>query len=305
MNKYFFFFLFLLNLYSQKESPFEDLNFIEISSGSNNKTYKLELEKLTHSKGSGIERIKKEILEASKNRDFKKVIVLLKQQIKIEGESTDLLFQLGGINGILAYKKKNFLSIVYLNEMMRSFSKSLDLDPNHIPTLEAYIEVLYSVPVIFGGDKKKAIKLAERLINISKISGYLSMARLHFNSGNNEMLNYYLNDFFKELSNLYISEIENLKNFFFKKSNSFPIKISQITSYYKKEVNSGLCSIDFYLNGSNFKNNLYSLEWIYYLKSKLLLLNGNYDDSIRFTKLSLEINPDFQLSKKLLRKLYN
>lgn len=108
MNNYFFFLLIFLNLYSQKESPFEDLNFIKNFSGSNNKVYKLELEKLTINQTSEIERIKKEILLASKYRDFKKIIDLLNQQIKIEGESPDLLYQLGGTNGILAYKKKLF-----------------------------------------------------------------------------------------------------------------------------------------------------------------------------------------------------
>ena len=37
-------------------------------------------------------------------------------------------------------KKK--LSIIYLNEMLKSFSKALDLDPDHVPTLEAYIDAL-------------------------------------------------------------------------------------------------------------------------------------------------------------------
>ena len=32
-------------------------------------------------------------------------------------------------------------------------------------------------------------------------------------------------------------------------------------------------------------------------KVKTFVIEWNYDDSIRFTKLSLEINPDFQLSK--------
>ncbi len=304
MNNYFFFFLIVLNLYSQKESPFDDLNFIKILSDTNIKTYKLELNELRNNKLSELERIKKEILIASNFRDFKKVITLLKKQIEIEGESPDLLYQLGGTNGILAYKKKNFLSIIYLNEMMKSFSKSLELDPNHIPTLEAYIDALHNVPAIFGGDKNKAIKLAERLIKTSRLNGYLSMARLYFNSENKEMFNFHLDYFFKELSKLSICENENSKTLFFKNSNNFPIKISQITSYFEKEVDSGLCAVDFYLQGSNFKNNLYSLEWIYYLKSRLLLLNGNYDDSIRFMKVSLDINPDFELSRKFL-KLYN
>jgi len=302
LNNYFFFFLIFLNLYSQKESPFENLNFIKIISDKNNEIYKQELHKLRTDEASELDVIKKEILVASKFRDLEKVILLLNRQIEIEGESPDLLYQLGGTNGILASQKKNFFSIIYLNEMLKSFSKALDLDADHVPTLEAYIDALYSVPKILGGDKKKAIKLAERLNQISKINGNLSMAMIYFKNENNEMFSIHLNIFFDELSNLSICERENLKNYFSKKSNNFPIKISQITSFFGKEIESGLCALNFYMESSNFKKNLYSLEWIYYLKSKLTFLNGNREESIRLIKLSLDLNPDFELSKTFLKK---
>ncbi len=303
MNKYFFFFLIFLNLYSQKESPFENLNFINIISDNNYEIYKQELDKLRTNDASEIDIIKKEIFVATKFRDLKKVIKLLNRQIEIEGESPDLLYQLGGTNGILASQKKNFFSIIYLNEMLNSFTKALNLDPYHIPTLEAYIDALYSVPKILGGDKKKAIKLAERLSEISKIHGYLSMAMIYFKSGNNEISNFYLNIFFEELSSLSICGSENSKKFFSKKANNFPIKISQITSFFGKEVDLGLCALNFYMDSSNFKKNLYSLEWIYYLKSKLTFLNGNREESIRLIKLSLDLNPEFELSKTFLKKI--
>ena len=303
MHKYFFFFLVVLNLYSQNESPFENLSFIKIISDQNNDVYKKELDELkSENEASEIVTIKKEISVASKFRDLKKVILLLNRQIEIEGESSDLLYQLGGTYGILASKKKNFSSIIYLNEMLKSFSKALELEPNHIPTLEAYVDALYSVPKILGGDKKKAMKLAERLYKLSKIDGLLSMAMIYFKNENNEMFNNFINDFFEELSYVSICEIENSKNFFSQKSNNFPIKISQITSFFGKEVDSGLCALNFYINNSNFKNNLYSLEWIYFLKSKLMFLNGNQDESMKLIKLSLDINPDFELSKTFLRK---
>jgi tetratricopeptide (TPR) repeat protein len=291
-----------LNLYSQKESPFENLNFIKIISENNNKIYIQEVERLKSGEASEMEIIKKEILVASKFKDLEKIILLLNRQIEIEGENPDLLYQLGGINGILASQKKNFYSIIYLNEMLKSFSKALDLDPNHVPTLEAYIDVLYSVPKILGGDKNKAIKLAERLDKISKIDGHLSMARIYFKNENNEMSKLYINRFFDELSRLSICESENLKDFFSKKSNNYPIKISQITSFFGKGVDSGLCALNFYMESSNFKKNLYSLEWIYYLKAKLNYLNGNRQESMRLLKLSLDLNPDFELSKTFLRK---
>ena len=301
MNNYFFFFLFFLNLYGQRESPFENLNFI-INISNNNEIYKLELDKLKTDEASELDLIKKEILVATKFRDLKKIISLLNRQIEIEGESSDLLYELGGTNGIIASRKKNFFSIVYLNEMLKNFSKALELEPNHVPTLEAYIDVLYSLPKILGGDKKKAIELAQRLNQISKINGYLSMVMIYFKNGNKELFNFYLNNFFKELSSLSICETENLKKFFSKKSNNFPIKISQITSFFEKEVDSGLCALNFYMDYSNFKKNLYSLEWIYYLKSKLNFLNGNREESMRYIKLSLDLNPEFELSKTFLRK---
>ena len=288
-------------MYSQKESPFENLNFIKIVSDNNNEIYKQELDKLRTDEASEIDIIKKEILVATKFRDLKKVILLINRQIEIEGESPDLLYQLGGTNGILAFQKKNFFSIIYLNEMLKSFSKGLVLNPNHIPTLAAYIDALYSVPKILGGDKKKAIKLAERLSEISKIDGHLSMAMIHFKNENYQMSNFYLNMFFEELSSLSICEKENPKICFSNKSNNFLIKVSQITSFFGKEIDSGLCALNFYIESSNFKKNLYSLEWIYYLKSKLTFLNGNLEESMKLIKLSLDLNPDFELSKTFLR----
>ena len=262
------------------------------------------MERLKSGEASEMEIIKKEILVASKFKDLKKIISLLNRQIEIEGENPNLLYQLGGTNGILASQKKNFYSIIYLNEMLKSFSKALDLDPNHVPTLEAYIDVLYSVPKILGGDKNKAIKLAERLSQISRIDGHLSMARIYFKNENNEMSKLYINRFFDELSRLSICKSENLKDFFLKKSNNYPIKISQITSFFGKEVDSGLCALNFYMQSSNIKKNLYSLEWIYYLKSKLTFLNGNREESMRLIKLSLDLNPDFELSKTFLKKIF-
>ena len=301
MNNYLLFFLIFLNLYSQKEHPFENLNFINITSDSDNEIFEQEVLKLKNDELSEIEMIEKEILVASKFRDLKKVILLLNRQIKIEGESPDLLYQLGGTNGILAFKKKNLFSITYLNEMLECFSKALDLDPTHVPTLEAYIDVLYSLPKILGGDKKKASRLAEKLTQISKINGYLSMATIYFKNENNKMSKFYLNAFFQELSRLSICKSEELKKIYSKQSNNFPIKISQITSFFGKEVDSGLCALNFYLDSPNFKKNLYSLEWIYFLKSKLTFLNGNREDSFRFLKLSLDLNPDFELSQTFLK----
>ena len=107
------------------------------------------------------------------------------------------------------------------------------------------------------------------------------------------------------MSRLSICKSEELKKFYSKQSNNFPIKISQITSFFGKEVDSGLCALNFYLDSPDFKKNLYSVEWIYFLKSKLTFLNGNREDSFRLLNLSLDLNPDFELSQTFLKIISN
>ena len=77
------------------------------------------------------------------------------QQVEIEGESADLLYQIG-VNEWNSCITKNFFSIIYLNEMPGKFSSASGFEIQiTFPTLEAYIDALYSVPKILGGDKKK------------------------------------------------------------------------------------------------------------------------------------------------------
>ena len=66
--------LFVLNLYSQNESPFENLNFIKIISANNNEIYEQEVDKLKNDKTSELDIIKKQIVLATKYGDLTKII---------------------------------------------------------------------------------------------------------------------------------------------------------------------------------------------------------------------------------------
>ena len=66
--------LFVLNIYSQNESPFENLNFIKIISANNNEIYEQEVDKLKNDKTSELDIIKKQIVLATKYGDLTKII---------------------------------------------------------------------------------------------------------------------------------------------------------------------------------------------------------------------------------------
>jgi len=55
---------------------------------------------------------------------------------------------------------------------------AINLDPKNIEAMRSLLEYEWSAPSIGGGDKKHARELADRIVQIEPVSGYLAQARL-------------------------------------------------------------------------------------------------------------------------------
>ncbi len=67
----------------------------------------------------------------------------------------------------------------YVRRMKKEIDAALSLDPKHIDTLLLETVFSYRAPVIAGGDKQKARRLADQVLAISPAWGYLAHARLY------------------------------------------------------------------------------------------------------------------------------
>ena len=190
----FLFILFIGTLHAQDSTPIVSFELTR------DNYYENQIKKLKESinKNNELELFDSISKFAFQYKDWETSIEYLEKLLKTNPTSMRY-FLLGGAAGFRALEVSVFSSLKYINIMKPAFEKALELEPNHIPTLEAYVDALYSVPKILGGDKKKAMKLAERLYKLSKIDGLLSMAMIYFKNENNEMFNIFINDFFEEL----------------------------------------------------------------------------------------------------------
>ena len=81
---------------------------------------------------------------ASKYKVQDDLIKALEEKNRLQGESAQLRYLLGGANGIKALQVNKMFSITYVKAMLENFKRAM-LDPNHLPALEAYIESLCMV----------------------------------------------------------------------------------------------------------------------------------------------------------------
>ena len=60
-----------------------------------------------------------------------------------------------------------------------AFLKAAELDPNHIDTRWALVELYIQLPGIIGGSKSKSFKYANELEALSKVDGYLAKGYIY------------------------------------------------------------------------------------------------------------------------------
>ena len=91
--------------------------------------------------------------------------------------------QLAEACAMAADKSSALKGLGYVRCMKRAIDASLALDPKHIDTMLVDMMFAWKAPLIAGGDKKKAKRIADNIQRISPAWGYLAHARLLQDSG--------------------------------------------------------------------------------------------------------------------------
>lgn len=73
---------------------------------------------------------------------------------------------------ILSVSKLKALN--YVGDAKEAFLKAAELDPKHIDTRWALVEIYLQLPGILGGSNKRALSYANELQSISKVDGYMA-----------------------------------------------------------------------------------------------------------------------------------
>ncbi|MFL1011795.1 tetratricopeptide repeat protein [Flavisericum labens] len=156
--------------------------------------------------------------------------------VEANNQNANYHYKFGGALGMKALENK-LKSVTYIGDIKSSFLKAAELDPSHIGTRWALVELYMELPGIFGGSKNKALKFANELEALSKVDGYLAKGFIYEYDDEPELAEKFYKMAVKEGGSLVC--YEKLTKFYL--SQNQPKKaVSNLNEAYKKHQDENL-----------------------------------------------------------------
>ncbi|WP_026706226.1 tetratricopeptide repeat protein [Flavobacterium soli] len=92
--------------------------------------------------------------------------------------NADYQYKYGGAMGMKAKDANKFKALGMIDDIENAFLMAAKLDPKHVDSRWALVELYLQLPAIVGGSEKKATKYAEELQKISPVDGYLAKGKI-------------------------------------------------------------------------------------------------------------------------------
>lgn len=115
---------------------------------------------------------------AGHRKSWDKAIGYYKKLKQLKPSEADYHFKYGGVLGMKAKDSNKFRALGMIDEVKASFEKAINLNPKHIESRWALIELYIQLPGIVGGSESKAIKYSNELLQLSPVDGYLSRGHI-------------------------------------------------------------------------------------------------------------------------------
>jgi tetratricopeptide (TPR) repeat protein len=100
------------------------------------------------------------------------------QAVALEDGNSNYHFQLAEVYGEMAAGANMFVAGIFAKKFKGELDASLARDPKNLDALEALMQYSFQAPGPMGGDKGKASAIAEKLVQLRPVRGYLAQAEL-------------------------------------------------------------------------------------------------------------------------------
>jgi tetratricopeptide (TPR) repeat protein len=100
------------------------------------------------------------------------------QAVALEDGNSNYHFQLAEVYGEMAARASMFAAASLAGKFKGELDASLARDPKNLDALDALMQYSFQAPGLMGGDKGKARAIAEELVQLSPVRGYLAQAEL-------------------------------------------------------------------------------------------------------------------------------
>lgn len=230
-------------------------------------------------------------------------------------------YKYGGALGMKALSISKIKALGIIGDVKRAFLKAAELDPNHIDTRWALVELYVSLPGIVGGSNSKALKYANELQKLSKVDGYLAKGYVYEYDDEPELAEKYYKlaievggsvTCYEKLTNFYESNnrpdkaIDNLEKAHSKhQRNAMHYQIGKVCADYNIQLDKGEKCLKAYLNNHSAKDGV-PKAWAYYRLAQIYKHKKNKTEALKWINKAIAGLPKievFKEEKDLITKL--
>ncbi|MCC1484727.1 tetratricopeptide repeat protein [Winogradskyella immobilis] len=218
-------------------------------------------------------------------------------------------YKYGGALGMKALNVNKFKALGIIGDVKEAFLEAAELDAKHIDTRWALVELYMSLPGIVGGSKKKSLKYANELEQLSLVDGYLAKGYIYEYDDEPKLAETYYKkaievggsiNCFEKLTNLYESQqqpdkaISNIEVAQKKhKRNALHYQIGKVCADYNVQLDKGERCLMRYIENYSAADGV-PKEWAYYRLAQIYKHKNDKNKAIEYIDKALEIRSDFK-----------
>ena len=223
--------------------------------------------------------------------------------------SANYHYKYGGALGMKALDVSKIKALTLIGDIKRSFLRAAELDKSHIDTRWALVELYMQLPGIVGGSKKKSLKYAEELEQLSRVDGFLAKGYIYEYDKEPELAEKYYKlaieeggsiTCFEKLTNLYVNEdqpnkaVSNMETAFEKHNrNALHYQIGKVCADYNIQLEKGERCLKEFIKNHSAKDGV-PIEWAYYRLAQIYRNKMDKSAALKWIEKALEQRSDFE-----------
>lgn len=241
-----------------------------------------------------------------------------KKLVDASYDNANYQYKYGGALGMKALEVNKFKALGLITDVKEAFLKAAEIDPDHIDVRWAMVELYMQLPGIIGGSKKKSLKYANELENLSKVDGYLAKGYIYEYDDELKLAESYYKKAidvggsltcYDKLTKLYESEnepikaIANIEDAYEKHNrNQMNYQIGKVSADYNVELDKGERCLNIYIENHSVEDGV-PIEWAFLRLAQIEKNRNNKMEALKWIDKALDTRSDFKQAKEEKKKI--
>lgn len=236
-----------------------------------------------------------------------------KKLVDMKPNVANFHYKYGGALGMKALNVSKIRAVAFIGDIKSSFLKAAELDPKHINTRWALVELYMQLPGIIGGSKSKSLEYAEELEVLSKVDGYLAKGYIYEYDNEPDLAEEFYKKAIKiggsltcfdKLTNLYetqkqpekaIATIEEAQ--VRHKRNALHYQIGKVAAEYNVQLQKGEQCLQTYIKNYSAADGV-PKAWAHYRLAQIQKHKGNKSEALKYIDMALTDLPKIEVFRK-------